>query len=600
VRAHFWTPHPRRERGTISRSTAVLALVLVLAVGLLGSATPGAAAAPGWATAEPIDWQQTDASAPHVATNPTGTTMVVWEQDEGSTRNIWANRHVAGVGWGTPTIIDRDTGYASGAFVGIDGQGDAIAVWLQYVGGVRNVVANRYEPASGWGTPAVVDDTPNEMFGLDFAMSRTGHAVAAWHDLGVPGLAIYATRYTPGTGWDTPTLLETSTVQASYPAVAVDRGGNATAAWQQGGALLGSRYAVSLGWGSPQQIDPGDIGSDLGIAMDDAGNAIAVWNRVNSTFRTSLFASRYVVGVGWGTPVALEAGTGDTLDPQIAITPSGDAVVVWRQAGTTVRDIRANTYTVGGGWGTETLLAAQESTEPEVAVSPDGTATAVWSQMDGIRDNVWANRYVVGAGWGSAELIETENTGNAFNPEVAMDGQGNAIAVWQYQTGVRSSIWANRFTAPDETPPSLTLSSPADESTVDAPTVTVAGTTEPGADLVVNGVRPDVAADGTFSFPLALAEGANVITARARDAAGNEAVATRTVTYVNPVDALRDDLAESEGKVSQANANLDQLRGMVLVLFALIGAVLVALLWLYARLRRALAGAPAAPPPPPT
>lgn len=47
--------------------------------------------------------------------------------------------------------------------------------------------------------------------------------------------------------------------------------------------------------------------------------------------------------------------------------------------------------------------------------------------------------------WGTAQLIETDNAGNATLPQIAVDGSGNAIAVWRQHDGTRDNIWANRF-----------------------------------------------------------------------------------------------------------------------------------------------------------
>jgi len=47
--------------------------------------------------------------------------------------------------------------------------------------------------------------------------------------------------------------------------------------------------------------------------------------------------------------------------------------------------------------------------------------------------------------WGTAQLIETDDAGEALRPQIAVDGSGNAIAVWQQFDGTRNNIWANRF-----------------------------------------------------------------------------------------------------------------------------------------------------------
>ncbi len=46
--------------------------------------------------------------------------------------------------------------------------------------------------------------------------------------------------------------------------------------------------------------------------------------------------------------------------------------------------------------------------------------------------------------FGTAALIETD-AGNASNPQIAFDANGNALAVWEQSDGTRSNIWANRY-----------------------------------------------------------------------------------------------------------------------------------------------------------
>ena len=47
--------------------------------------------------------------------------------------------------------------------------------------------------------------------------------------------------------------------------------------------------------------------------------------------------------------------------------------------------------------------------------------------------------------WGAAELIETDNVGPVYDPQIAFDGSGNAIAVWYQSDGTRNNITANHF-----------------------------------------------------------------------------------------------------------------------------------------------------------
>jgi hypothetical protein len=89
-----------------------------------------------------------------------------------------------------------------------------------------------------------------------------------------------------------------------------------------------------------------------------------------------------------------------------------------------------------------------------------------------------------------------------------------------------------------QSPPSVAITAPADGTTVAATPVTVSGTASDNkgvTSLQVNGADVALASDGTWSTPLALTEGANTITAVAKDATGNQATATRSITYTKPV-----------------------------------------------------------------
>ena len=45
--------------------------------------------------------------------------------------------------------------------------------------------------------------------------------------------------------------------------------------------------------------------------------------------------------------------------------------------------------------------------------------------------------------WGTAQLIEMDDSGDAYSPQVEVDGSENAIAVWAQDDGTRESIWSN-------------------------------------------------------------------------------------------------------------------------------------------------------------
>src|SRR6266850_2505087 len=83
----------------------------------------------------------------------------------------------------------------------------------------------------------------------------------------------------------------------------------------------------------------------------------------------------------------------------------------------------------------------------------------------------------------------------------------------------------------DDAPPVLTILSPPEMFVAPAPSVEIKGRTERDARVRVNGQKAAVAADGSFSYPLALKEGVNLVTIEATDVAGNSEYGKRLITY---------------------------------------------------------------------
>jgi hypothetical protein len=84
-------------------------------------------------------------------------------------------------------------------------------------------------------------------------------------------------------------------------------------------------------------------------------------------------------------------------------------------------------------WGTAALVENNtgEAQYPQVALDGKGNAIAVWKQ----NLHVWGSRYTPAGGWGAPVQIESL-AGYADNPLVACDPAGNAVIVWEQYNGV--------------------------------------------------------------------------------------------------------------------------------------------------------------------
>ncbi len=389
-----------------------------------------------------------------------GYALAVWSQLDGTRAHILASRHADDTGWGAPVRIDADqNGSAHKPQIAIDANGNALAVWSQSDGTRTNVWANRYTAGTGWGTAALIEtDNGGNASVPQIAIGAGGHALAVWmHSDGMRD-NIWANRYTAGTGWGTAGPIETGDGRAADPRIAIDGNGNALAVWLQHDgtrySIFANRYAEGTGWGTAALIETGNAGnaSEPQIAIDASGNALAVWAQYDGGTRTAnIWANRYAAGTGWGTAAMVETGNiGPAFAPQVAFDAGGSALAVWSKFDGTRTNIWASRYTAGTGWGAAALIEtdnAGSANKPQIAIDANGNALAVWQQSDGEADSVWANRYAAGTGWGTAALLETDDTGFDLDAQVAIDANGNALALWvrQPRNTVRSSIRVNRF-----------------------------------------------------------------------------------------------------------------------------------------------------------
>lgn len=427
-----------------------------------------------WRTADLLENSgDGDAEHPQIAVDPDGDAIAVWEQSDGSTLNIYANIFSSDTGtWrGRELIENDDTGDATSPQIAVDDDGNAIVVWQQSDGDAENIYANTYTKANGtWGTKEELETSTRDARDPQIAINGTGDAVAVWEQEQADATGhvnIYANTYSSGGGdWSTRTLLESGDYgDANSPQVAIDTDGNAIAVWRQyihNGTkstycICANTYtAESDRWDAWEQIDSIDGSAQIPqIAMDDAGNAVAVWRQddVEGGVQFSIYANRYSTdSAAWGEPALIETIDDEADNPQVALDSQGNAIAVWSQDQGDDLDtiIYSNTYSVSGdSWDTTAtpIEAGDTGTayRPQIDFDGDGNAIATWYQSDGTYFSVYANTYSADAGdWGERELIEN-STGYAFGAQIDVNQAGDAIAVWDQDDGTQDSIYGNRF-----------------------------------------------------------------------------------------------------------------------------------------------------------
>ena len=209
------------------------------------------------------------------------------------------------------------------------------------------------------------------------------------------------------------------------------------------GLLLAATFALSstasaAPWSAPTVLGP--TGRESGapeIAVTPTGEAIAVWEGLKPK---AIQVSTRVPGGRWTKPVAL--GPAQESEPQIAVS-ARKAVVVWstnlRAGGYETSVVLAATRIAGRPWGKARNISKEkrwreepEGREPKVTITPSGKAIAIWQAGDEGHSTTSfirsATQSAKGPGWSAPVGLPGSIEGE--NAEVGVARSGETVAIW--------------------------------------------------------------------------------------------------------------------------------------------------------------------------
>lgn len=409
-----------------------------------------------WATAEFIEHDNSygsDARNSRIGIDANGNAVAIWNQAiSGASSSVWASHYTAGSGWSAPIAIETGSG-ANNMYqlnLAVANNGDAIAIWLNFNGSSKyEIWSNRYVAGTGWGSAEKIGasfDLPGEL-PIDLAMNDKGDVFVIWRRNNGVNETIYSNHYIVGSGWATATEINTFSSDALEPTIAMDSAGNAIAVWRSlaSNKLYYTQYITGSGWQTTTEIfysDAYGTGKLPDIAMNADGKAILVW-------RSTRAAASYFDGSSWGSVQSFNVGIFSAEKPKAAIDTAGNAFVVWNQVNDSATHyMHSSRYVVGTGWLTPEVIDKSGSKafnkDHQIKMDGNGNALVIWSDDIGSTEEVIANRYVVGTGWGTAVKIGTSDAVNS-EPQIDVGKNGHGVAVWLNQDAGIDSVSVNQF-----------------------------------------------------------------------------------------------------------------------------------------------------------
>ncbi len=419
-----------------------------------------------WRGAELLEFDDAgNASAPEISCDADGNAVVVWSQSDGSPlTHIGAIRYLTeSNSWANAKPIEFDN--AGGAFkpeVTVSSGGDAVAVWEQGNGGsLQDALTNRYDPTTdAWGSVEQLEtNSAGDASNPQIAAAGNGTAFAVWTQTSGSNLNVWSNRYHLGTGtWLGAELIEQDDIGAAFfPQIAADGAGNAIAVWFQWDGLRNNiwsnRYDTTTdSWGLPELVETDDTGTTGApqVVANANGDAVIIWTQNDGEDDNIWVRTFDTTTLLWGVPTLIEDEAGDASRPQIAISDTGDIFATWMQYDNGRFNVWFNSYSSFlGTWGRTELLETDDAGnawDPQVSVGANDNVVFVWAQGDGIVQNIWAKRFDAATkSWSGPTALETDDAGDAELPQVATDANGNAYVTWIQFDGARTSLYANVF-----------------------------------------------------------------------------------------------------------------------------------------------------------
>jgi hypothetical protein len=157
----------------------------------------------GWSISQQLEDNMGNAFGPQASINSDGSIVVMWYQDDGTYSNVWVCWFNVGAGWGEPQLLQvYPVNDAFDPQVEIDDLGNVVAVWTQFNGQHDNIWANRFVADVGWGTATCIQTNQATQAGdPKITMDANGNAVAHWVQCDPDGDHYWSSRYNTDIGW---------------------------------------------------------------------------------------------------------------------------------------------------------------------------------------------------------------------------------------------------------------------------------------------------------------------------------------------------------------------------------------------------------------
>ncbi|MGB0383472.1 MAG: exo-alpha-sialidase, partial [Ardenticatenaceae bacterium] len=411
--------------------------------------------------------------APSLAVHANGTFYATWHENRSSNGDYdiyFARSTDGGLSWSANVKVSDDTGTANQQEpnITVGANGNLYIAWQDDRNGNPDIYfATSTDGGTTWSANVKVnDDADTAQYDPSVAVDANGTVYATWEDNRNADQDIYfATSTDNGQSWSADVKINddaggtwqynpsmaVSPNNTLYVSWADNRNGNQDvyfASSTNGGATWSANVKVNDDAGGAWHNNPS-------LAVDANDNVVVAWEDLRNGDQDIYFARSTDSGATWSSNVKVNDDSSllHQYTPSVGVDGSGTLMLAWYDQRNGNDDIYfARSTNNGTSWSANVKLNDNSGTSseqyPSLAVDSNGNAVAVWQDARDIVNNIYSARSSdSGQTWQTnVKINDDPSTTGQYNPSMAVDANNTLYAVWQDERHSSSDIFFARST----------------------------------------------------------------------------------------------------------------------------------------------------------